>query len=161
MLLQFQRDGRVIGDRNQNWQAAVDWINQSPLDPNTPVFVRSGLIEAEQLRGSEDQRLRAYCLFPVRGIYPLRQDDRDLIPLPTTGSGRLSPAQQRRLSDAGTAWFLLAGRPETVSHIENELLSGWQGRTEQPSVVERRAFGDLALLRFEVDVARTPARKAR
>ena len=153
MIWQFRRDGRVIGDRSQDWRAAIGAINESALGSDTPVFVRSGLIEAEGLRDSDDASLRAYCLLPARGIYRLRQDDGDLIPLPTTGSGRLSSAGRQRLTNAGTAWFLLLGAPDTVAHTETELLSSWQGNKGQPVVVERLKFGDVAVLRVEVQTA--------
>jgi hypothetical protein len=150
MAWQFRLDGRVLGDRSQNWRSAVAFVNESAINPFTPVFVRSGLIEAEDLRTSDDPRLRAFCLFPVRGIYSLRQNDENLIPLPTTGTGRLSFADRQRLIDAGTAWFLLLGTPDTVSYVERELLSGWQGHRVGPVVVERREFGHVAVLRIEV-----------
>ena len=38
----------VIGDRHQDWRAAVDFINHAEVPDSAPVFVRSGLIEADQ-----------------------------------------------------------------------------------------------------------------
>jgi hypothetical protein len=74
MIEQYRRDGRVIGDRNQDWRSAVRVLNDKASDPKTPVFVRSGLIEADRLHDSSDRRLREYCLLPVLGVYRIRRN---------------------------------------------------------------------------------------
>jgi uncharacterized membrane protein len=153
IVWQIARDGRVIGDRNQDWRTAVRSLHESSIAATTPVFVRSGLIEAEGLRSSPDSQLREYCLLPVRTIYRLRHNDESLIPLPTTRSGRLSPTNRQRVLDAGTAWFLLLGGPRTTASVERELLTGWQGCGVRPTITERRRFGLVAILRLEVRAA--------
>ncbi len=148
---QTQHDGRVIGDRNQDWRSAVAAISEHSHDPTTPVFVRSGLIEATGLRSSDDPQLREYCLLPVRGIYRLQQPDESLIPLPIHHSGRLTPDDCQRIQNAGGGWFLLAGLPSTVSSIESELLSNWNTPRNQPRVAERQAYGYVTVLRLAID----------
>jgi hypothetical protein len=146
LIAQFRHDGRVIGDRSQDWRSAVAWINRQLATPNTLIFVRSGLVEAEQLRRSDDEQLREYCLLPVRGIYRLPSDDQALIPLPTFHSGKLSDASRERLLASGTAWFLLAGSPEGVAAIERELLSRLASSGTRATIDQRKSFGGVSAL---------------
>jgi mannosyltransferase len=151
MIEQYTQDGRVIGDRNQDWRSAMAMINQDTQNPHWPVFIRSGLIEAAELRSSDAPQLRAYCLLPVRGIYRLQRADELLIPLSIHHSGRLSPRQRQRLENSGGGWFLLAGVPSTVSSIESELLSNWDASQYQPRIAGRRVYGNVTVLRLTVD----------
>ena len=151
MIGQYRQDGRVIGDRSQDWRSAIAMINEDTQNPHWPVFVRSGLIEAAALRSSDAPQLREYCLLPVRGIYRLQRPDDLLIPLSIHHSGRLSSRQRRRLEDSGGGWFLLAGVPSTVSSIESELLSNWDASPYQPRIAGRRAYGNVTVLRLTVD----------
>lgn len=147
---QWARDGRLLGDRNQDWRSAVALIEGRPQSRGWPVFVRSGLIEADRLRTSADPLLREYCLLPVRGIYRLTPPDRELIPLPTTRAGELSGAQRRRAVAAGGAWFLILGSPSDVQQIAVRLRRGWTAVGAQAEVQEAQAFGDVAVLRLSV-----------
>jgi len=145
IVRQYRWDGRIVGDRNQDWRSAVRALNDKAARGQAPVFVRSGLIEANGLRESHDERLRDYCLLPVSGIYRYEGDLATLIPLPTTGTGRLDEAHRQCIANAGQAWFLLAGPPEEV---EKELLRGWKANNVRPDVTERHRFGGVSVLRL-------------
>jgi hypothetical protein len=155
MIRQFRYDGRFVGDRHQDWRAAVKMLNARDVDRGGPVFVRSGLIEAERLRTSDDPRLREYCLLPVRSIYRLEREERELIPLPTVRTGRLSASHRKQLMDAGGGWFLLAGSPTGMAAIERDLLAGWASYGVAARITGRRWFGNLAVLRVAIGPYRT------
>jgi hypothetical protein len=126
MINQYRRDGRVIGDRNQDWRSAVRALNDKASNLEIPMFVRSGLIEADELHDSSDRRLREYCLLPVLGVYPIQRDPQSLTPLPTTTAGILSDEDRRRIATAGEAWFLLSGTPGQVRGIVPQLCRRWE-----------------------------------
>jgi hypothetical protein len=71
LVPQMLRDGRVIGDRRQDWRGAVSLLQQRVARQDVPVIVRSGLIEADRLHGESSPQLRQYCLLPVSSIYRL------------------------------------------------------------------------------------------
>ena len=148
MLDQLRYDGRVLGDRNQDWRAAVAALNGHRQHVRLPVFVRSGLIEADALRTHPESWLREYCLLPVTGIYRVAGDPRDLTPLPTSQPERLGEADRRRILAAGGGWFLVLGRPESVRRMSRDLIWGWGG--SRP-VIREEWFGDVALLQFTIE----------
>jgi hypothetical protein len=135
---------------NQGWRSAVHTLCARVGDPRLPIFVRSGLIEADRLGMEDDGRLREYCLLPVLGIYRTGQEADCLIPLPTTGPGALSAADRQRIVAAREAWFLLLARPDDAAVIRGELERGWDEGAEPPRITEHLAFGDVAVLRMEV-----------
>ncbi|MCY2991078.1 MAG: glycosyltransferase family 39 protein [Planctomycetota bacterium] len=148
MIDQFRYDGRILGDRNQDWRAAVAALNFHLRPLQLPVFVRSGLIEADALGTRPEPWLREYCLLPVTGIYRVTGDSRDLTPLPTSRTGKLGEADRQRILAAGGAWFVVLGRPESVLRISQDLLSGWGRRRPE---IRRESFGDVALLQLTLE----------
>jgi hypothetical protein len=154
ILEQYRRDGRVIGDRNQDWRAAVTMVNEASQGRCLPVFVRSGLIEAAELRSSDAPQLSGYCLLPVRGIYRLQRADDLLSPLSIYHSGRLTIEQREQIEKSGGGWFILAGLPSTITNVQTELLANWAESPHQPTVVEREAYGNVTVLRMTVNSIR-------
>jgi len=148
MVQQYRHDGRVIGDRNQDWRSAVRLLHDEESDPQIPVFVRSGLIEADRWHKSDDSRLREYCLLPVLGIYRIEREAGSLTPLPYSYEGELSAEDRTRAATAGEAWFLVSGRPKDVERIKVNLCRGWNSYGVQPRVARHHAFGDVAVLRL-------------
>ena len=148
MIKQYRHDGRVIGDRNQDWRSAVRLLNDEASDAQIPVFVRSGLIEADRWYKSDNARLREYCLLPVLGIYRIERDAESLTPLPTSSASRLSVEDRKRVVTAGEAWFLVSGRPEDIERMKVNLCRGWNSFGVQTRVAQHDAFGNVAVLRL-------------
>ena len=127
---QVLRDGRVLGDRVQDWRAAAVLVARRACGTPALVFVRSGLIEADGLGIRDDPLLREYCLLPVRGIYDTGIEGERLIPLPMKGSGR----------GLKSRWRHWQRRSKTVierSHYDalKRRSAGWSGyrRSIQPT----------------------------
>jgi hypothetical protein len=150
LIAQYRDDGRVVGARRQDWRSAVATINAATRYARLPVLVRSGLIEADALRTSEDERLKQYCLLPVTGIYRVVRASEDLVPLPTSQAGQLRPEVRLQVAAAGGAWCLLVGTEHDVAGIERELLSGWDPPDLRPRIELREPFGDVTLLRLRI-----------
>ena len=148
LLSQYQEDGRVLGDRCQDWRSAVAAIHAAQEGRPLPVLVRSGLIEADQLRKAPSESLREYCLLPVSGIYRIEPPHGELIPLPTTGAGRLGSPERQCVREAGGAWFLLLAAEDDVARIERDLLGGWGATPGRPQIEVRESYGDVRLLRL-------------
>lgn len=160
LIPQYRWDGRVIGDRRQDWRGAVQRLQQEARTSDAPIFVRSGLIEAEDLEtGSE--RLIEYCLLPVRGIYQLDVPATRLVPLPTTRSGELTRRQVDRVAAAGEAWFLLAGNPTTADRIAETLRRTLARAGHRGFVTQREAFGNVAVLHVAISPLRSDSRKSK
>jgi mannosyltransferase len=124
LVPQMLRDGRVIGDRRQDWRGAVSLLQQRVAQQDVPVFVRSGLIEADRLRGESSPRLYEYSLLPVSSIYRLDVPPENLFPLPCRWGGELTKPQRDRVTKAGQVWFLLAGSPRSIAG-RSRLLAKW------------------------------------
>jgi hypothetical protein len=140
------RPGPWLRHSREDWRAAIRHVNESGEQDQVPVFLRSGLIEADQWYDAEDDLLRTYCLLPVRGIYKLAPRYQHIIPLPTTNSGSLSREHIALIAGQGGAWLVLRGRKQTADDIERQVLArlgAWRGR-----VVQRREFGNVTVVRL-------------
>jgi hypothetical protein len=124
-------------------------LQQRAAGSGVPVFVRSGLIEADRLRDDDSPQLHQYCLLPVRGIYRLDLPPDDLIPLPTSRSSELTAPQANRIAAAGQAFFLLVGSPRSIARLQRQLNSSLTAHGLATPSAEHYTFGDVAVLHYE------------
>jgi mannosyltransferase len=150
LVQQYALDGRVIGDRRQDWRGAVTLLQQRAVGENAPVFVRSGLIEADRLRDDDSPQLHQYCLLPVRGIYRLDLPPEDLLPLPTSRSSELTTPQISRIAAAGQAFFLLVGSPRSIARLQRQLADSLTAHGLAMIPTEQHTFGDVAVLHYVI-----------
>ncbi len=109
MWQQWRRDNRLIGDRNQDWRGAVEFVNHHALPSDSVGYVRSGFVEADGLRSPHPPLLEEYCLAPVNSLYRLQIK---AIPLPSAREIEIDPDWLR--SDAPVVrWFLINGSSQT------------------------------------------------
>lgn len=153
MIAQWQQDGRVLADRNQDWQAAVRYI-RARTQPDVPVFVRSGLIEAERWYASPQPLHREYCLLPVLGLYRLDQPRNVLFPLPVQPAAFLSAEARRQLAACGQAWCLIQGSDSSVARFEQALRSSWSRAGVPPGSVQRVSFEQVSVLHVTIGKSR-------
>lgn len=149
---QFRYDGRVIGDRNEDWRGAINWLNeQLPRQP-IPVLVASGLIEADGLREPHDGLLDDYCLLPISSLYPVAAERADLIPLPYREPGRLEPDVRQFVRQRGGAWLVVRGSPQSaervVATVHQE--SGTRSRGSG-SAAPLKSFGSVQIIQLTID----------
>jgi hypothetical protein len=138
---QWQRDGRIVGDRNEDWPAAVGWVSRELADSPGPVVLCPGLIEDLALSRSADKQLIDYCLFPLQGIYGLPQ--KKLWPLPTTSGMQVPGDLQDLLSESVAAAAVIRARPATATIIQTKLVDAFARRQPESVEVELRQFGFL------------------
>jgi hypothetical protein len=128
---QYLTDGRLIGDRNENWPAVVRIINQSSEGSRWPVVVWPGLIEeSSEWRKTHARTADWYLRFPVSGIYQLDTGHRVIIPW-----GRAMPREVYQLIDEnGGAWLIVRGDDRKLQRL-GELRYRDLNRRGQPEYV--------------------------
>lgn len=110
-MKQIRHNNQVLGERQEDWMSAVAWLD-SEYDMG-PVFVRSGLLEADQLRSHTTPLFKQYCLCPLNSMYPFKKPG-ELIPLPTRSAGALNAEAIAAIQREGVAWFVI--NASDVSH---------------------------------------------
>ena len=150
MARQWLIDGRFLKDRNQDWRAAVAYLNREAKN-TTPsgrsVLVGSGLIESNALPNG-GQALVDYCLLPVTGTYRLTSSYH-LSALSNQPSQPLTVKQLQTILPQRSYWSLLNARPASVEKRLDHWRTQWQRRGWQTAVAYRR-FGSLTLLRIDL-----------
>lgn len=161
MVQQFRYDRRLLGDRNQGWREAVRYANHDVTETEQPVFVRSGLIEANRLRKSADRAnsnfddqaepaLRDFCLLPVTSMYRLRVENERLMPLPATTDQWLTEADREAVLHQHGAWFIYAGRETGFTRLLKSVLGELSATGAEFVVVRRQAFGSVHVAQIEM-----------
>jgi hypothetical protein len=151
MIEQCRYDGRLVGSRNQDWRSAAARINSATQYARWPVFVSSGFLEADGLCSGD--LLHDYCRSPLHTLYRVDRADPDLVPLPTTHPGRLSPECVQRAVAAGGAWFVVLGQEERIEQTQREVQQCFRAAEHPATLAERASFGNVAVLRIAVQTA--------
>lgn len=150
---QLQYDARLFGDRTENWRIAVSYVNRDSTW-DSPVFVRSGLLEADRLRADDSELLRDYCVCPLTSIYAIDRPAKEIHPLTTSQSGKLTASEVKMLEAAGSAWFVVNGTLLTRKRCAERVLRSLQTETKQgvqvAVVINERQFGNVGV--FLVDL---------
>jgi mannosyltransferase len=134
----------------EDWRGAVAYLDRAYAERPRPVFVRSGFIEADALRDAHPPGLHDFCLLPVRSLYPLKVPEENLIPLPTTNTGRLAPADARRLAEAGGAWLVLRGDPPIAEVVVDQLKAVMARRNRTVRVKREQPFAGVSVVEIEL-----------
>lgn len=88
---------------------AVRYVNESDWLLDSPVFVRSGLLEADQLSENSTDLLRDYCVLPLTSMYRIDRPKDKVWPLKTHAPGSLSAPELWQIETSGGAWFVVNG----------------------------------------------------
>ncbi|MDA1053779.1 MAG: glycosyltransferase family 39 protein [Planctomycetota bacterium] len=154
MIQQLRNDGRLFGDRAENWRDAVAYVNDWTWDK--PVFVRSGLLEADRLVTDDSEMLRAYCVLPVTSIYRIDRPDSEIRPLTTRGSGTLTEEDVRLVEASGSAWFIINGSTATRERCAERILDSLKKNTpletQHGLILDERQFGQVGIFLVIVEI---------
>lgn len=148
LLLKLVQPGALRSERNQDWRGAVAEIQRDAASSDWPVLVRSGFVEADELRHSTEPLLRAYCLAPVTSLYRLDSPGRTLIPLTMTDAGRLTVPSRQMLSHSPGAWVLIYGAARSRPSIERDLQASFQQAGLRTTRTRRATYGNIMLLKL-------------
>ena len=102
-------DGRLVGNKGENWRAALEWLNDRSGEPATALLLHSGLIEENELDSHASQELVQYCLFPVASFYPLDKSVASRIPLSTSTMDQLKASTRELLIQSESIFMLVRG----------------------------------------------------
>lgn len=144
---QLDYDGRVIGDRNEAWDRATNWLQEELQQTQKPVFLCAGLVEDRALEERADDKLAEYCLFPFSGIYRLPASH--LEPLPTTERVTLTPGQRELVRRYGGLWLVIRASPGTTKRIVSAVTQDLRSAGLSLHVVETHHFGSLTVIRLD------------
>lgn len=152
MIEEFRHNRRLFGDRVENWRDAVDYVNDNRLG-DSPVFVRSGLLEADRLTTDDSELLRDYCVSPVNSIYRIDGLPNEILPLTTRAPGKLTNEDVKRIEASGTAWFIVNGTTATrdrcaeavAASLDTEIQVATYSKTQSGLIIDERQFGNVGV----------------
>ncbi len=127
---QLVQAGLVPTPRNEDWRGVAAELNahRTAAQANFPVFVRSGLVEADDPNWQGPERAE-YLTYPLRALYPLNSPV-ELIPLSNSSDFELTPEQQSQVQAAGGLWLVVRGPPsraDAYAQRFQQLMTGtWQ-----------------------------------
>ncbi len=143
----------------EDWRGAVRWINEPRSGHQVPVLLCSALVEDESLWKTTDAKTYEYLQFPLRGIYRLNPERRQVIPLPTfphpTNQRRQRPSSDkcREIGRAGGAWLVIRhDRPKEWASITEDILHSLRESGLQARGVSAHSFGNVRVVRLEAFV---------
>ncbi len=146
---QWYRDGRFIGDRTEDWKAAIPWLDQQLQETPLPVFLCADLLEDLALQQRAGEQLVQYCLFPLNGIYPLQAAY--VAPLPTTRNVTFSALQRQLVAQRHGAWLVVRAGPQTTSSIVTSLQQSLRQQGAVANVARQQRFGGVAVIQLSID----------
>ena len=147
----YLAEGRVLTDRQENWRSAIVAAEQQHLQhPGWKMLVHSGLMETNALRLPHDDKLREYGLLPVKALYPLRAENKDLIPLPMSHPGQLTGQTRDEVLRAGGAVIILRLSAVREVSVEEELTQAFAEKKAEVTTISRQAFGNLQVITIRV-----------
>ncbi len=138
--------------RGEDWRGAVQYINSSQAADGLPVFIYSGLIEADELIVSDDPAIREYCLLPVTSMYRLDTTHQQLIPLPFTQTFWQEEIDDElgAIVNAGGALLIARAELNDFAGILESTLRIDELESYAVEVAEKKSFGNVWVTRFRV-----------
>jgi len=139
--------------KQEDWRSLISHVNKQDPAGRWPVFLVPDLIEDRQLGKPQAPSLHArisreeFCLFPLRGCYPLRKSNLPPVAL-ASKPAVLQDQHLDRLKTARGGWFIVRGSRSRVQ--------GWQQAIDKALArdgpgprSELQRFGNLGLVRVQ------------
>jgi hypothetical protein len=142
-----------FSQRGEDWRGAAEYLREQHADGGV-VLLRSGLIEADALRTTDSVALRDYCALPLTALYRLPAEF-EIVPLPTTNSGRLAATTGRRLAEQGGGWLVVRGSLATAEQILEQVQQEEAAAGRPVRIGPRRSFGRVQVMRLRMTRARS------
>ena len=137
----------------EGWRDAIKMVRDQTAEQAAPVFVNSGLSESDAWYASENSELVEYCLFPIRGIYPV--PDVPAFPLPRSGVFELSALQLEVIRLYPRLWLVVRGSDQALEATTAAFSRQIANAGGKMTVNKVKAFGIVHVadcgLAFDVD----------
>lgn len=143
-VAQFQSDGRFLADRNEDWRAAVAYLNNR--EDMLPVLVDAGLIEASDPAALSDPQARQFCLLPVTALYPLDVAHHRLLAVSLRRPEGFTPEARDAITEHHGAWLLLRARPASAARMAKRVRREFSARGA--CIEETLSFGGVQAVRI-------------
>jgi 4-amino-4-deoxy-L-arabinose transferase-like glycosyltransferase len=143
-LRRFRPDGLFSKHYLEDWRGAVGFIRTADPAAAKPVFVRSGLVEADWLAKKDDPALADYCLAPVNSLYPLV--GYLLRPLPYSSELGIREADRKLIERQGGAWLLVRGSTAPAEEIARKISAGFGPDAAAFRIGEKKMFRGVVVL---------------
>ncbi|MFO0904527.1 MAG: hypothetical protein U0939_16100 [Pirellulales bacterium] len=159
-LRAWLRSGEWPAERRENWAAVVALLDRDPPTDSRPILLCPALVEDRHLAVGATppppEQLVEFCRFPLRSIYRLRESTRagarELWPLSTLESPRLTAEQRAAIREAGGCQLVVRGEDELADWIAKSLAA--ELRPSRVRAVHRNRDGLGALRVIDFTVAR-------
>ena len=151
-LREWLRGGAWPAERREHWGALVALLDRDPPADRRPILLCPALVEDRHLAVGAtpppSEQLVEFCRFPLRSIYRLRESSRagarDLWPLATLETPRLTDEQRSIIQDAGGCQLVVRGDDELADWIAKSLAAELRPARVRAT---RRSTVDLGALR--------------
>lgn len=143
LLVEVVRSGQLPLLRTENWQAAIEVVNDSPGKAKWPLFLFGAVIEDENALSDSDADFQTYLQFPVRGLYELDLSQRVVFAGPTMSRRHFDDRYIDDVVEQGGAWVLVRHEAGITAEIANQLIAMLQERLGDPdAALETNWFGN-------------------
>jgi hypothetical protein len=138
--------------RSEDWRSAVAYLNEQP--DADPILLRSGLIEADALRTTNDNQLVKYCCLPLTSLYPLKRPAHPIHPLTMTQAGNLPASLLGKLAPARgesrKIWLVVRGDEDRAAEVLTEIEQSFSPDGIQIKLANHQSFGRVQVQRLEL-----------
>lgn len=142
-------DGRLVDRGQEDWRGTVAGLRAEVARHPGPVFLRSGLIEADRLGHEDDPELWDYCLLPVSSLYRLDVPGAEVIPIPTREVA-LSEANLDEIVAQPRSWLLVRGDAQVAEWMSAQLRADLRRRRVPRARVSLRGSGLLWVISVQI-----------
>lgn len=155
LLLVLHMDGYIASRglgastmRFEDWRGLVAELDRR-ADLETPILMRTGLLEADRLAGPRAKLLRKYASFPLLGAYRLSHPPPIVEAIANLPPFDLSADARQALHRHQAVWVIYRGSPRHRAEYIDRLRSELSDAAGVPLAVEQqRYYGTLLLVRF-------------
>lgn len=145
LIAQLQQDGRLLADRQENWRAAAELLDDPAQHPAAPVLLYAGLIEARQYVASGQPLKREYATLPLRGLYRIDESSERLFPL-APGQSTLEPALFEKTREHGGVWLVTRLPLNRSANWTADVSRRLRAAGIKVASVEQHAFGNVSVV---------------
>lgn len=147
----YRNHGKFSQRSMEDWRGVVRYVNSVEDASQHPVFVQSGLIEANGLAAGGDAALSEYCLLPVKtAIYPIDDRKRRIWPLRNGPPLTTDPDALATAVDCGGAWLIVRGQADWADRVFRYLTTALRDTRVDVDQIRKKSFSGVHVYHVEL-----------